>query len=149
MSRWICEEPLDLAGLLTETEDPACGGLVIFCGTVRNENEGQEVNGMTYEAHVTMAEKVLREIEAEVLDRFPVRRCRVQHRIGPMQLGETSVIVVVRTAHRAEAFDGARYAIDAVKQRAPIWKEEHYADGVSRYLEGVPLQVRDDSKAEA
>ena len=143
MSRWILETPLDLAALLTETEDAASGGLVIFCGTVREENEGRPVTGMTYEAHVALAEKVLREIEAEVLDRFPARRCRIQHRIGSMQLGEISVIVVVRAPHRAEAFAGARYAIDAVKQRAPIWKKEHYVNGESRYLEGTPLQVED------
>lgn len=139
MGRWILDAPLDLAPLLAETEDPACGALVVFVGTVRNENDGQPVEGMTYEAHVSMAEKVLRQIEDEVLNRFDVRRCRIQHRIGTLRLGEPSVIIVVRAAHRAAAYDASRYAIDAIKQRAPIWKEEHYVTGASRYLDGVPL----------
>lgn len=144
MGRWISEAPLDLDALLRETDDPTCGGLVVFCGTVRNENEGQPVSGMTYEAHVTMAAKVLRALEVEVLARFPVRHCRIQHRVGTLQLTEPGVIIVVRAAHRAEAFEGARYAIDEIKKRAPIWKEEHYVDGASRYLDGVPLSSGDD-----
>ena len=144
MGRWILDAPLDLAPLLAETEDPACGALVVFVGTVRNENDGQPVEGMTYEAHVSMAEKVLRQIEDEVLNRFDVRRCRIQHRIGTLRLGEPSVIIVVRAAHRAAAYDASRYAIDQIKQRAPIWKEEHYVTGASRYLDGVPL-IRKES----
>lgn len=139
MGRWILDAPLDLTPLLAETEDPACGALVVFVGTVRNENDGQPVEGMTYEAHISMAEKVLRQIEDEVLNRFDVRRCRIQHRIGTLRLGEPSVIIVVRAAHRAAAYDASRYAIDQIKQRAPIWKEEHYVTGASRYLDGVPL----------
>lgn len=145
MSRWITAEPLDLDALLRETEDPASGALVVFTGTVRNENEGQPVSALTYEAHVSLAEQVLRQIEGEVLARFPVRRCRIQHRIGTLQLGEPSVYVVVRAGHREEAFQAARYGIDAVKARVPIWKQEHYVQGGSRYLEGTPLRREEES----
>jgi molybdopterin synthase catalytic subunit len=138
------EAPLDLDALLRETEDDASGALVIFSGTVRNENEGRPVDGMTYEAHVAMAEKVLRELEQEVLSRFPVRRCRIVHRIGALALGEVSIYVVVRAGHRGEAFDAARYGIDEAKLRVPIWKEEHYIDGDSRYLDGTPLRKREE-----
>ena len=141
MSKWITEAPLDLNALISETEDDSCGALVIFSGTVRNENEGRPVDGMTYEAHVEMAEKVLQEIEAETLKRFPVAQCRIAHRIGPMKLGEVSVYVVVRAGHRGEAFEAARYGIDETKKRVPIWKEEHYIDGDSRYLDGTPLTL--------
>lgn len=140
MGRWICEDPLDLSQLLKETEDPASGALVIFSGTVRNENESKPVRAITYEAHVTLAENVLRALEEEVLSRFAVRRCRVQHRSGTLQLGEPSVIIVVRAAHRAEAFQAAQYAIDQLKRRAPIWKEEHYETGESHFLKGTPLR---------
>ncbi len=145
MGRWIVAEPLDLAPLLSETEDHASGALVIFLGTVRNENEGQPVRSMSYEAHVSMAEKVLAEIEAEAVAHFGVRHCRIQHRIGHLELGEPSVQIVVRAAHRAAAYDASRYAIDELKQRAPIWKEEHYVGGDSRYLDGVPLVKKDDA----
>ncbi len=145
MSRWITAEPLDLDALLRETEDPASGALVVFTGTVRNENDGQPVSALTYEAHVPLAEKVLRQIEEEVLARFPVRRCRIQHRIGTLQLGEPSVYVVVRAGHREEAFQAARYGIDEVKARVPIWKRELYVQGGSRYLEGTPLRREEES----
>jgi len=143
VGRWICESPLELNPLLSETEDSGSGALVIFYGTVRDENEGQPVHAMTYEAHVSLAERVLSEIEAEALEKFAVRHCRIQHRIGTLQLGEPSVLIVVRAAHRDEAYKASRYAIDEVKQRAPIWKQEHYVGGESRYLDGVPLQRKE------
>lgn len=145
MGRWIVDSPLELDPLLRETEDSGSGALVVFYGTVRDENEGRPVQAMTYEAHVALAEKALREIEAETLEKFGVRRCRIQHRIGTLQLGEPSVLIVVRAGHRAAAYAASRYAIDEVKQRAPIWKEEHYADGDSRYLDGVPLTQKDQT----
>lgn len=147
MGRWIVNNTLELEPLLRETEDPASGALVIFYGTVRNENEGRPVEGMTYEAHIALAEKALSQIEIEVVERFGVRRCRIQHRIGTLALGEASVLIVVRSGHRADAYAASRYAIDEVKQRAPIWKEEHYVDGNSRYLDGVPLQRKDQTPA--
>lgn len=143
MGRWIVTTPLVLEPLLAETEDSASGALVVFYGTVRDTNDGRRVRSMTYEAHVGMAEKVLREIEAETVERFGVRHCRIQHRVGHLDLGEASVIIVVRAGHRDAAYAASRYAIDEVKQRAPIWKEEHYADGDSRYLDGMPLQRKD------
>lgn len=147
MSRWVTDQPLNLSELLAETEDSGSGALVVFVGTVRDHNDGKPVEAVTYEAHVPLAERTLQELEQEVLQRFDVRTCRIQHRVGTLQLGEPSVAIVVRAAHRAEAFEAARYAIDELKKRVPIWKEEHYADGESRYLEGVPLQfTRDVSK---
>jgi molybdopterin synthase catalytic subunit len=140
---WITQSPLDLNALITETEDHDTGALIIFVGTVRNENEGQPVHSMTYEAHVSLAEKVLREIEAEALSKFAIQKCRIQHRIGLLQLGEASVIIVVRSAHRADGYAASRYAIDELKQRTPIWKEEHYVSGDSRYLDGIPLQRKE------
>jgi len=147
MSRWIVETPLALEPLLAETEDSASGALVIFYGTVRDNNDGRRVRSMAYEAHVSMAENVLREIEAETTVKFGVQHCRIQHRVGHLELGEPSIIIVVRAGHRDEAYAASRYAIDEVKRRAPIWKEEHYADGDSRYLDGVPLQRKDSTQA--
>ena len=147
MGRWIQEAPLELEPLLQETADPGTGALVVFFGTVRDHNDGRPVRSMTYEAHVSMAEKVLAAIEAEVVERFDVQHCRIVHRVGHLELGEPSVIIVVRAAHRDAAYRASRYAIDELKQRAPIWKEEHYADGDSRYLDGVPLTRKDETTA--
>lgn len=132
-------EPLDLAALLTASTDPACGALVVFGGTVRNQNGGKPVQGIGYSAQAALAEKTLADIEAETCERFAVSHCRIVHRLGELALGEMSVLVVVRAAHRDAAFAAARYAINTLKQRVPIWKEEHYADGKSRFLEGTPL----------
>ncbi len=140
MGRWIVETPIELDPLLRETEDHSSGALVIFYGTVRNENDNRPVHSMTYEAHIGLAEQVLADIEVEARKKFGVQHCRIQHRIGHLELGEPSVLIVVRAGHRAEAYAASRYAIDELKTRAPIWKEEHYADGDSRYLDGVPLR---------
>lgn len=145
MGRWIVSGPLALEPLLQETEDVSSGALVVFYGTVRDHNDGRPVESMTYEAHVALAERVLAEIEEETLTRFGVRRCRIQHRVGHLALGEPSVLIVVRAGHRDAAYAASRYAIDELKQRAPIWKEEHYADGESRYLDGVPLTRKDET----
>lgn len=135
----LSAEPLDLAALLADTMQPDSGALVVFGGTVRNENDGRGVSGMEYTAYAPLAEKVLAEIEQAIVQQFKVQKCRIVHRVGELAVGDLSVLVVVRAAHREEAFAAARHAIDTLKQRVPIWKNEHYNDGNSRYLEGTSL----------
>jgi MoaE-MoaD fusion protein len=139
VSPWISSEPLSLDALLAETADIRAGGLVIFGGMLRDQNQGEAVERMRYEAHGPIAARVLKTIEEEALERYDVLRCRIQHREGFVELGEPSVWIVVRAKHRADAFEAARYAIDELKVRAPIWKEEFYTDGTSRFLDGTPL----------
>ena len=127
---------LSLDLLLADTERAECGALAIFCGTVRNHHEGQAVTGLEYTAHVPLAERIITEVEQETRDKFGVPVCRVQHRIGRLGIGDTAIIAVVRSAHRAEAFAALRYAVDGTKHRAPIWKEEFYPDGSSQFVEG-------------
>jgi len=134
----LTRDPLDLATVLAETEDPACGALVIFGGTVRLDDGVQQID---YTAYEPLAEKTLGEIEQETCTRFGVRHCRLLHRLGAVALGELSVLVVVRAGHRPEAFEAARYAIDELKKRAPIWKEEH-TRVEKRFVEGVPLETK-------
>ena len=138
-TRWITSEPLDLDALLAETADPRCGALAIFGGLVREQNDGRPVSGMTYDAHVVLAAKTLAELELEVRERFGVEQCRIVHRTGPLQVEEASVYVVVRSAHRRAGLRAAEYAIDTLKERLPVWKEEHYVDGPSRFLAGTAL----------
>jgi MoaE-MoaD fusion protein len=140
--RWLSQAPLDRDALIDETADDRCGALVIFSGDIRNHNDGRkDVVAIEYEAHQPMAAKVLETIEGEVLENFDVHQCRVQHRLGRVEVGQSSVLVVCRAAHRADAFDGARYAIDELKERTPIWKREFYEEGEDRYLDGVPLKT--------
>lgn len=136
---WVTSATLDLSALIAETEDESCGAMQIFAGTVRDTNEGEDVHGMTYEAHVGLAAKTLRELERSVKEKFDVMQCRIQHRIGSLSLGEVSVYVVVRSKHRASSFEAGRYAIDTLKEITPIWKHEHYVSGESEYLSGTPL----------
>jgi len=127
---------LSLDLLLSDTERDDCGALAIFSGTVRNHHEGRAVTGLEYTSHVPLAERIIEEIEAETRERFGVPVCRVQHRIGRLGIGESAIIAVVRSAHRAEAFAALRHAVDATKARAPIWKEEFYPDGSSSFVQG-------------
>lgn len=127
---------LSLDLLLSDTERDDCGALAIFSGTVRNHHQGRAVTGLEYTSHVPLAERIIEEIEAETRERFGVPVCRVQHRIGRLGIGESAIIAVVRSAHRAEAFAALRHAVDATKARAPIWKEEFYPDGSSSFVEG-------------
>lgn len=127
---------LSLDRLLVDTERPDCGALAVFCGTVRNHHQGRAVTGLEYTAHVPLCEKIIQDIEAETREKFGVPVCRVQHRIGRLGIGDTAIIAVVRSGHRAEAFAALRYAVDSTKHRAPIWKEEFYPDGSSEFVQG-------------
>ncbi len=138
---YLSPTPLQRDRLIAATEDGRCGALVVFSGDVRNHNEGRDdVVAIEYEAHQAMASRVLETVEAEVAERFEVHSCRIQHRIGRVEVGESSVLVVCRGPHRDGAFEGARYAIDELKKRTPIWKREIYENGESRYLDGTPLR---------
>lgn len=134
-------EPLDLDELLAQTADPACGALVVFSGTVRNHHAGKAVAKLHYTAHAALVEKVLAELEQEIVEKFAVNQCRIIHREGELGVGEDSVLVVVRAPHRPAAFEAARYAIDELKQRTPVWKREFYTDGSVDYQDGVPLSA--------
>lgn len=140
---------LSLDLLLAHTERPDCGALAVFCGTVRNHHQGRPVTGLEYTAHVPLTEQLIAEIEAETRAKFDVPVCRVQHRIGRLGIGDTAIIVVVRSAHRAEAFAALRYAVDSTKHRAPIWKEEFYPDGTSEFVQGCCIDPEQDLAADA
>ncbi|MFP4183645.1 MAG: molybdenum cofactor biosynthesis protein MoaE [Halorhodospira sp.] len=135
----VTDEPIALEALIAETAEPSAGALVVFSGTVRDHHEGRRVAAIAYSAYRPLAERVLAELEEEVCERFGAQACRIVHRVGELAVGEESVVVVVRAAHREAAFAGGRYAIDALKQRAPFWKEECYEDGTRAYREGVAL----------
>lgn len=140
----LSDQTLDIAALLSETEDERCGALAVFGGTVRidnPDNKAQAVTAIDYSAYEPLAIKTLQEIEQETLKRFGVYQCRLSHRTGKLAVGELSVLVVVRAGHRPEAFEAARWAIDTLKDRVPVWKNEHYADGSSDFLPGTEIKV--------
>ena len=126
----VVTEPLSPDVIAAEMDDPGAGGIVIFSGVVRNETGGRPVKFLEYEAHAPMAEVKMREIGEAVRVRWPgVRRVAMLHRIGRLEIGEASVLIAVAAAHRGDAFEACRYAIDTLKRIVPVWKKEHFEDG--------------------
>ncbi|MBF7687313.1 molybdenum cofactor biosynthesis protein MoaE [Acinetobacter rathckeae] len=119
---------------------PACGGVGIFIGTVRNHHLGRDVEALKYTAYVPIAEKMIRQIEQEVSQKYAVAYVRVVHRIGWLAIGEKAIIAVAYAAHRREAFQACEEAVERVKHEVPIWKEEFYCDGTHQYVEGCCIR---------
>jgi molybdopterin synthase catalytic subunit len=128
---------------------PECGAVVLFSGTVRDHADGRDgVEQLTYEAYEEQVVPRLEAIAAETRARWPsVGRLVLLHRIGTMSVGESSVIAVASAPHRPEAFTAARFAIDALKATAPIWKHETWADGADWGTGASP--VREASEVES
>jgi molybdopterin synthase catalytic subunit len=133
---FITSDPLDVAALLAEVGTPEDGAILVFAGTVRQHNEGRAVAGLRYDAYAAMAEAVLRQIAEETAARWDVSRLAAAHRTGDLAIGEASVVIAVSSPHRAEAFEAGRYMIEEIKQRLPVWKQERYAEGAERWLQG-------------
>jgi len=126
----VSTDPIDHAKLVESVASPAAGATVLFLGTVRDHSEGREgITHLVYEVYREEVERVIATIVEEACDRWPLEGVAVDHRAGPVTLGEASVAVAVSSAHRSDAFAAARYVIDELKQRAPIWKKEHWMGG--------------------
>jgi molybdopterin synthase catalytic subunit len=134
MSFRFTDIAIDTEAARRELQDFGAGGYVSFEGWVRDQNEGQEVTRLEYEAFQELAVKEGDRIVVEALRRFPVKHALCIHRIGSLDLGDMAVWVGVSSAHRGEAFDACRYIIDEVKHRLPIWKKEHYRSGNSGWV---------------
>jgi molybdopterin synthase catalytic subunit len=139
MRAHFTRDPIDPAELLDDLATSADGATVLFLGHVRDRNEGQEVTGIRYDAYVEMAERTLAEIAADTAARLGTSHLALVHRIGELAVGEVSVAIAVASPHRAEAFDACRFAIEELKRRLPIWKEEHYPDRSARWLPGAAV----------
>lgn len=113
------------------SKDGAC---LLFLGVVRDHNQGRPVTGLEYEAYRGMAEKTLAAITSEASHKFGTDRINVLHRVGDLGVGEVSTAIAVATPHRGEAYDASRYIIEEIKDRLPIWKREHYAEGDSDWV---------------
>lgn len=125
----ISERPLDPAAVTARVAGPDCGGIVTFEGAVRDHSRGRSIRYLEYEAYPGMAEAELEKICDEAAARWPGARVAVAHRIGRLAIGEIAVVVAAAAPHRDAAFAAARYAIDVLKQRVPIWKKEVATDG--------------------
>ncbi|HTR48749.1 MAG TPA: molybdopterin converting factor subunit 1 [Verrucomicrobiae bacterium] len=125
----IVRETIRPREIVENLKAPEDGALVVFDGFVRNNYKGQQTLYLEYEAYESMALAKMREIGSEIRAKFSVHRLAIVHRLGRLEIGETSVFIAVSSAHRAAAFDACRYAIDTLKRVVPIWKKEYFAGG--------------------
>ena len=125
----LVQAPIDVAALYRRVRGAEDGAIVIFDGFVRNGSHGRATKYLDYEAYEPMALGKMREIGAQLHQQFAIHRVAIVHRLGRLEIGETSILIAVSAAHRAAAFDACRYAIDALKKTVPIWKKEYFEDG--------------------
>jgi len=151
----IGPEPLDLeqlAAALSDSAGPgagADGAVTTFLGLVRNHNLGRSVRYLEYEAYEPLALRAFERIASEIEERWPGVRLALHHRIGRLDIGQASVAIAARSPHRGNAFAACRYAIERVKQIAPIWKREYF-DGGDVWIEGATADPADErARAEA
>ena len=131
----LVRRAIDPAALLAAAQSARNGAAVLFLGTVREVNEGRLVTGMEYTAYETMALRELEQVSAEAAERFGTADIVVEHRLGSLDVGEISVAIVAAHPHRARAFEAARYVIEELKRRVPVWKLEHYVDGTREWVD--------------
>lgn len=126
---YLTDDPIDFASLIESVRRPADGAVALFAGVVRDHHEGKKVESILYEAYRPMAEREIAKIVHDVRREFRDVEVAVLHRLGHLDVGETSIAIVCTSAHRAEAFDACRKVIDRIKQTVPIWKKERGPDG--------------------
>ncbi|MCH2372787.1 MAG: molybdenum cofactor biosynthesis protein MoaE [Planctomycetes bacterium] len=132
----IVKDPIDVEGVVADVAKPEAGAVLTFAGTVRDSHRGRKVIGIEYYAYEAMAVKEMDRLEEQIRERWPESSTRIVHRIGDLQVGDASVVIAVSSPHRAEGFESLRYAIDTLKETAPIWKKEKYAGGDYEWIEG-------------
>ena len=130
--------PIESTEIIAAIKHGEDGALVVFDGIVRNNSRGRQTQYLDYEAYETMADKQMRELAQEAITRFGVRQIVIVHRLGRLMVGETSVLIVVASAHRAQAYEASRWLIDTLKKTVPIWKKETFADGAV-WADGEPF----------
>jgi MoaE-MoaD fusion protein len=140
---WIVREPINTSQVVARLKRGEDGAAVVFDGVVRNQTRGRRTLYLDYEAYEEMAVKNMEELAEQALKQFPIRDVALVHRLGRLNIGETSVLIVVASAHRAAAFDACRWLIDTLKRTVPIWKKEYFEDGaVWSDGEPFPAEIR-------
>lgn len=127
----LVRKPIETSEIVAQLKAPQDGAVTVFEGIVRNHSGGHPTLYLEYEAYEPMAMAKMREIGDQMREKFSIRRFAMIHRLGRLEIGETSVLIVVCSAHRAAAFDACRYGIDTLKKTVPIWKKEFFRDGAA------------------
>jgi molybdopterin synthase catalytic subunit len=140
----VGDEPLDVTAVIAAVAGPAHGAVTTFIGNVRETNAGRDVRWLDYEAFAPLAVKSFERIAEEANGQWPDTVVAIHHRTGRVEVGEASVVIAAASPHRADAFAAARYAIERIKQIAPIWKHEHF-EGGDIWIEGATADPADES----
>jgi molybdopterin synthase catalytic subunit len=143
----VINQPIDLQELVRFVTDPEAGAIATFIGTTRNHNDGRKVIALDYDGYPEMAEKELARIGAAAHKQWPICRMAIVHRLGPVQITESSVMIAVSSGHRAAAFAACRFAIEEIKRTVPIWKKEVFEGGEVWIgtQTGEPLAQKDEA----
>jgi molybdopterin synthase catalytic subunit len=137
----ITTAPIDVAAVLARVASPLAGAVVLFLGTTREVTGDRQTAWLEYDCYAEMARAKLAQLETEARRRWPVEGCAIVHRVGRVEIGQSSVAVAVSSPHRQEGFEAARWLIDTLKEVVPFWKQEHWADGSSQWVHpGVESQ---------
>jgi molybdopterin synthase catalytic subunit/molybdopterin converting factor small subunit len=134
----LTRDPIEAYKLVAAAKHGADGAVVVFDGIVRNSSRGRQTLYLDYEAYEEMAVKQMEELAGEALTKYGVRQVTILHRLGRLQVTETSVLIIVASAHRGQAFDACRWLIDTLKKKVPIWKKETFVDGAV-WADGEPF----------
>jgi MoaE-MoaD fusion protein len=134
----IVRAPIDTAGVVARIKHGEDGAAVVFEGVVRNQTRGRKTLYLDYQAYEKMALRQMEGLAEQAGKQFPIREVALVHRLGRLEIGETSVLIVVASAHRAAAFDACRWLIDTLKRTVPIWKKEYFEDGAV-WADGEPF----------
>jgi len=134
----IVRKSIDSASILADIKQGEDGAAIVFEGVVRNQTRGRKTLYLDYEAYEEMALRELETLAGKAIEQFKVRDLAIVHRLGRLEIGETSVVIVVASAHRAAAFEACRWLIDTLKRTVPIWKKEYFEDGAV-WADGEPF----------
>jgi molybdopterin synthase catalytic subunit len=134
----LTRDPIDAGSLVASAKCGEDGAVVVFDGIVRNNSRGRQTIYLDYEAYEEMATRQMNDLAREAITRFGVRHVTVVHRLGRLHVGETSVLIVVASAHRSQAYEASRWLIDTLKKTVPIWKKETFVDGAV-WADGEPF----------
>lgn len=137
----IQREPIDPSAILPRLKDDADGAVAIFDGIVRDNTRGRRTLYLDYEAYEEMALETMKRLARDAKQTYGVREVAIVHRLGRLQVGETSVWIAVASAHRAQAMDACRWLIDTLKKTVPIWKKEYFSDGAV-WADGEPFPAK-------
>jgi len=139
----LTQAPIDTTPMLTRAQSPQAGAILLFLGVTRQHTEDRETTELHYDAYQEMALKELAALETEARQRWDLVECQIVHRLGCVPLGEASVAIVTASPHRRAAFAAGEWLIDTLKQRVPIWKQEHWVDGTVEWVHPAEERTND------